>query len=81
MEMQEFLDKIDTIRGLLEYPDLANRKLFEISELNHYQIPAPSEIALRLLNELRNDVDIILRESYEEGYEAGTTAENDIGLW
>ena len=76
MEMQEFLDKIDTIRGLLEYPSL-----MEQIRTGEYLDESKRNQAMFLLNQLRTDADVILRESYEDGYEAGSTADSSNPGW
>ena len=73
MEMQEFLDKIDTIRGLLEYPSL-----MEQIRIGEYLDESKRNQAMFLLNQLRTDADVILRESYEDGYEAGSIADSSV---
>jgi hypothetical protein len=73
MEMQEFLDKIDTIRGLLEYPSL-----MEQIRTGEYLDESKRNQAMFLLNQLRTDADVILRESYEDGYEAGSIADSSV---
>jgi hypothetical protein len=57
MEMQEFFDKIDKIRELLDYPSVA--------ENNHKRLNA-----ITLLDQLKDDANIILNETWEEGAES-----------